>query len=100
MGFHRTIYQYKGKSPDPTMKASYIIQKDPSTGEIIGTFFTTRQAERATKIDHSNISKAISGKRYKTAGGYQWERAERNTVPTRPQTQSKRTSTQNRPINF
>ncbi len=39
------------------------------TGKI---FNSTREAERQTRIDHSNISRVCRGV-YKTAGGYHWE---------------------------
>ena len=44
---------------------------DQSPGELLATFPSTHEAERATGIDHSHISKCCNGKR-KYAGGYIW----------------------------
>lgn len=60
--------------------AKYIVQR-AKDGTLIATYYTARQAEKATSIDHSNITKAIKGNRYKTAGGFIWERAERKGLP-------------------
>ena len=43
-------------------------------GELIATYYTIRQAESATGVNHNNISKCcrhLYG--YKTAGGYRWK---------------------------
>ena len=44
---------------------------DKSTGELLATFPSTREAERVTGINHSNISACCLGK-LKSAGGYVW----------------------------
>ena len=47
---------------------------DKSTGELLATFPSTREAERVTGINQGNISKCCLGK-YKSAGGYVWRYA-------------------------
>ena len=47
---------------------------DKSTGELLATFPSTREAERVTGINQGNISKCCLGK-YKSAGGYIWRYA-------------------------
>ena len=44
---------------------------DKSTGELLSTFLSTREAEVVTRIAHQNISKCCLGK-YKSAGCYVW----------------------------
>ena len=44
---------------------------DKSTGELLATFPSTREAERVTGINNGNISKCCNGKS-KSAGGYIW----------------------------
>ena len=44
---------------------------EKKTGELLATFPSTREAERVTGINHSNISACCLGK-YKSAGGYIW----------------------------
>ena len=45
---------------------------DKSTGELLATFPSTREAERVTGINQGNISKCCNGK-LKSAGGYVWK---------------------------
>ena len=45
---------------------------DKSTGELLATFYSTREAERVTGIAQSNICSCCKGK-YKSAGGYVWK---------------------------
>lgn len=47
---------------------------DKSTGELLATFPSLREAERVTGINQSNISQCCLGK-YKSAGGYIWKYA-------------------------
>ena len=47
---------------------------DKSTGELLATFYSTREAERVTGIAQSNIRSCCNGKR-KSAGGYIWRYA-------------------------
>ena len=47
---------------------------DKQTGELLATFPSTREAERVTGINQSNISECCKGKR-KSAGGYIWRYA-------------------------
>ena len=44
---------------------------DKSTGELLATFPSTREAERVTGINNSSISQCCNGK-LKSAGGYVW----------------------------
>ena len=44
---------------------------DKSTGEVLATFPSTREAERVTGMNKGNISSCCNGKR-KSAGGYIW----------------------------
>jgi hypothetical protein len=47
-----------------------IIQKDMD-GKVLGSYYSTREAEKVTGIDNSTISKACKGLR-KSAGGFLW----------------------------
>lgn len=54
---------------------------DRKTGEKIFTYCSTREAERQTGVDHSQISACCKGKReYVTAGGYFWAYGEENQI--------------------
>ena len=44
---------------------------DKSTGELLATFPSTREAERVTGINNGNISTCCNGK-IKSSGGYVW----------------------------
>ena len=53
-------------------KKSKVVQMfDKSTGELLGTFPSTHEAERVTGIAQQNISSCCTGK-LKSAGGYIW----------------------------
>ena len=52
-------------------KSKAVQMFDKSTGELLSTFLSTREAERVTGIYHSSISKCCLGKR-KSSGGYIW----------------------------
>ena len=45
---------------------------DKSTGELLATFPSTREARRVTGINHGNISSCCNGN-LKSAGGYVWK---------------------------
>lgn len=50
-----------------------VAQKDPTTGEVLATFRSLKEAAEATGINYSSLAYAARGK-YKTSGGFIWER--------------------------
>jgi hypothetical protein len=54
----------------PTKPRS-VDQLDPKTGEVLATFFSTREAERQTGYHQNQIVQVCKGRGH-TAGGYKW----------------------------
>ena len=55
----------------PQLSKRSVQMFDKSTGELLSTFLSTREAERVTGINHGSISECCNGK-YKSSGGYIW----------------------------
>lgn len=72
-GKHMTE-EAKKKRYDNYHYTANICQVDISTGEILNRYNTCRDAQRATGLDGSCISKCCRGKR-KTCGGFKWKYA-------------------------
>lgn len=52
---------------------SFHVQQIDLKGNVVGVFFSMREAQRITGIRESGISKCICGE-LKTSGGFRWER--------------------------
>ena len=52
---------------------SFHVQQIDLKGNVVGVFFSMREAQRITGIRESGISKCIRGE-LKTSGGFRWER--------------------------
>lgn len=54
-------------------RSTTVVKIDLLTGEELETYYSLREAERKTNIQHNDISKCCKGI-YKQAGGYKWIR--------------------------
>jgi hypothetical protein len=63
-----SIAARKGK---PAVNSKPVLMIDPKTGNIIGRFYSSREAMRATGVDQRCIRKVATGHR-ETSGGYKW----------------------------
>ena len=63
----------RGK-PDNFGKKPKAVEQYTKEGDFVTTYPSTREAERQTGIDHSQIAACCNGKeKYMTAGGYKWK---------------------------
>lgn len=63
-----------GNRGDLNPLSKKVLQIDPVSGAIVGTYGSIEEASRCTGIDRANISRCCNKvKRYKTAKGYRWE---------------------------
>ncbi len=63
-----SIKTRKGK---PAVNSNPVLMLHPLTGNVIGRFYSSREAMRKTGINERNIRKACTGDR-KATGGYKW----------------------------